>query len=456
MSHRFPNNFVWGTATSSYQIEGAVHEGGRGESIWDRFARKPGAVSDGTNGDVACEHYTRFREDIAIMRELGVKSYRFSVAWPRILARGRGAPLQAGLDFYSTLVDTLLEAGIEPFLTLNHWDMPQALEDDGGWASRVTVEAFTTYADIVSRHLGDRVRHWTTHNEPWCMAHLGYETGEHAPGRKEPDAALRAAHHLLLAHGRAVPLLRANVRDAQVGIVVNLVPSFPASSSNLDLDATRAFDGFFNRWYLDPLFRGSYPQDAIADRFAKGHLAAPVLPFVLDGDLAAISAPIDFLGINYYSRAIIRGAEVGNLPRQIPAPTREQETEMGWEVFPDGLRAILERVHRDYAPKALYVTENGAAYGNGVDDDGRVRDVKRCDYVREHIASCKNAIDHGVPLRGYFLWSLLDNYEWQFGYSKRFGIVHVDYTTQKRTPKDSAHLYQRIIAANAVDARGES
>lgn len=451
MKKSFPPGFVWGTATSSYQIEGDLDVGGRGESIWDRFARRPGAVSDGSDGSVACEHLRRFQDDVGLMRELGIGSYRFSVAWPRIFADGGGAPLTAGLDFYSRLVDALLEAGIRPFLTLNHWDMPQALEDRGGWGARATVDAFVRYADVVSRALGDRVRDWTTHNEPWCMAHLGYETGEHAPGRKEPAVALAAAHHLLLAHGRAVPVLRANAPGADVGIVVNLVPGYPASSSAADAAVTRRFDGFFNRWYLDPLFFGRYPEDAIADRVAQGHLSSTTLPFVQDGDLAAIAAPIDFLGINYYSRAILRGDEAGNAPRVIPAPTREQQTDMGWEVFPDGLAAILERVHRDYAPRALYVTENGCAYGTEPDAQGRVADVERVDYVRSHLVACHQAIAAGVPLRGYFLWSLLDNFEWQFGYSRRFGIVHVDFATQRRTPKDSALLYRQVAAANAVD-----
>jgi len=445
---RFPPDFIWGTATSAYQIEGAADEDGRGESIWDRFAAKPGAVSDGSNGKVACDHHHRYREDIALMKGLGVNAYRFSIAWPRILPTGRGTPLTAGLDHYSRLVDSLLEAGLRPFVTLNHWDLPQALEDAGGWPVRDTVSAFVAYADAVSRRLGDRVKDWTTHNEPWCMAHLGYQTGEHAPGRKEPSASLAAVHHLLLAHGRAVPVIRANAPGARVNIVLNVVPAWPASSSAIDAEATRRFDGFFNRWYLDPLFRGRYPDDAIADRVADGHLPTGPLPFVVAGDFADIQAPIDGLGLNYYSRAIIRGAEEGNAPRMVPVPTAAQQTDMGWELFPEGLTVLLERVHRDYAPKSLWVSENGAAYGTGVDAAGRVRDVERCDYVQSHIAACQEAIRRGVPLQGYFLWSLLDNFEWQFGYSKRFGIVHVDYQTQRRTLKDSAHLYSEIIARN--------
>ena len=451
--HPFPAEFVWGVATSAYQIEGASAEGGRGESIWEHFARRPGAISDQSDGSRACDHYHRFREDVQVMGRLGVKAYRFSVAWPRVLPTGRGLPNPAGLDFYDLLVDTLLDAGIEPYLTLNHWDLPQALEDEGGWAERGTVDAFVRYAEAVAYRLGDRVRHWVTHNEPWCIATLGYETGEHAPGRRDPAAALRAAHHLLLSHGRAVPALRTFARGAEVGIVLNLVPAHAASPSEADQQAARSFDGSFNRWYLDPLFRGRYPEDAVADRVARGHLAPGPLPFVQPGDLAHIGTPIDFLGVNYYSRAILRSdavPEAQNAPRSIPAPAPEAMTDMGWEVYPDGLRETLLRVQRDYAPLRLYVTENGCAYADGPDAGGRVADVRRIDYLRGHLAACSQAIAGGVPLAGYFLWSLLDNFEWQFGYTRRFGAVWVDFETQQRLPKDSALWYRDAIAANAV------
>jgi beta-glucosidase len=450
----FPSNFVWGVATSAYQIEGATTEGGRGESVWDRFAKVPGAVSDGTDGSVACDHFHGFRGDIAVMQEIGVHAYRFSIAWPRILPTGRGRANEAGLDFYDKLVDALLEAKIRPFVTLNHWDLPQALDDAGGWGDRATVSAFVEYADAVSRRLGDRVRDWTTHNEPWCIAHLGHHTGEHAPGRKNPHEALRAAHHLLLSHGLAVPVLRANSKSADVGIVLNLVPSYPASPSAADVEAAHRFDGWFNRWYLDPLYRGTYPEDVIAARVAAGDLEGPELSFVHEGDLAAIATPTDYLGINYYSRAIIRSesvAEADNLPRTIAVPTREQQTDMGWEIYPDGLRAILTRVHRDYQPKRLYVTENGAAFSTSPDASGRIADVDRVDYVRHHLAGVSDAITEGAPVAGYFLWSLLDNFEWQFGYSKRFGVVWVDYPTQQRLLKDSALYYRDAIAKSSVE-----
>jgi beta-glucosidase len=454
MRRTFPKDFLWGTATSAYQIEGAVDVGGRGESIWDRFARQPGAVSDGTNGDVACDHFHRFRQDVAMMKELGLRAYRFSIAWPRVIPDGVGAVASAGLDYYDELVDTLLAAGIRPLVTLNHWDMPQRLQDEGGWPERATVDAFSRYAQVVARRLGDRVHDWVTHNEPWCMAHLGYQTGEHAPGEKDPSRALRASHHLLLSHGRAVPILRAESPGARVGIVLNLVPSEPASPSEADAEATRAFDGFFNRWYLDPLYRGSYPADAIADRHAQGHLAAPELPWVLPGDLPIIGAKTDFLGVNYYSRAVLRSdklAESVNLPRTIAPPTPDRLTDMGWEVFGDGLRRILVRLHTEYSVPCLYVTENGAAYSDGPGPDGRVQDARRVSYVRDHLVAVHRAIEEGANVAGYFLWSLLDNYEWQFGYSKRFGIVWVDYETQRRTPKASAHFYRDVIAQGAVD-----
>jgi beta-glucosidase len=451
--HPFPADFVWGVATSAYQIEGATSADGRGECIWDRFATKPGAISDRSDGTFACEHYLRWREDVALMRSLGVKAYRFSIAWPRVLPTGSGAPNARGLDFYDALVDGLLAAGIRPFVTLNHWDLPQPLEDRGGWPARATMQAFLDYADVVSRRLGDRVHDWITHNEPWCMAILGYETGEHAPGRKAPAEALRAAHHLLLSHGLAIPIVRANSPGAQVGIVLNLVSPYPASPSEADLAATQRFDGKFNRWYLDPLYRASYPVDAIDALVAEGTLAGPELPFVQPGDLAAIATPTDFLGINYYSRGIIRSdrvLEAENAPRTIPEPTAAQKTDMGWEVYPDGLRTLLLRVQRDYAPPRLYITENGAAYSTAPDAQGRVADRERLDYLHGHLSAVRAAVDEGAAVAGYFAWSLLDNFEWQFGYSRRFGIVWVDFTTQERIVKESGRWYGAAIASNCL------
>lgn len=451
----FPAGFLWGVATSAYQIEGSTGADGRGESIWDRFAATRGKIEDGSDGRTACDHYRRWEDDLGLLRELGVGAYRFSVAWPRVLPLGRGASNAPGLDFYDRLLDALLEAGIQPFPTLYHWDLPQALQDEGGWGARSTAEAFVEYASAVAMRLGDRVRRFVTHNEPWCIATLGHEHGEHAPGLRDPALALRAAHHVLLSHGWAASALRRHAPGAEVGIVLNLVPGVPASPSDADRDAARDFDGFFNRWYLDPLFRGAYPADAVADRVAKGHLPAPELPFVRDGDLRAIAAPLDFLGVNYYSRAILRSdrvPEAENLPRTIPAPAPAALTDMGWEVFPEGLVDLLIRVQRDYAPAKIYVTENGIACGDPPGAPGPVvDDPRRVAFLRGHLAAARRAIDAGVPLAGYFHWSLLDNFEWGHGYTKRFGLYRVDFETQARTPRASARLYRETIAANAID-----
>jgi len=447
--HRFPAGFLWGVATSAQQIEGARNEGGRGDSIWDRFAALPGAIEDGSRPDTTCDHYHRWREDLGRLRWLGVNAYRFSTGWSRILPTGRGAPNPAGLDFYDALVDGLLATGIEPFLTLNHWDLPDALQQQGGWAARETGRAFVAYAEAVARRLGDRVRFWTTHNEPWCIATLGHEEGCHAPGRRCPREALQAAHHLLVSHGWAVEAIRGLVPAAQVGIVLNLSPASPASPAEADRDAARQFDGFFNRWYLDPLLRGQYPADAIADRIRRGRLTSADLPFVQDGDLDWIRAPLDYLGVNYYSRTVLAAGPAG-LPRAVPAAPREELTEMGWEVHPDGLEEVLRRVTRDYGARSVYVTENGAAFVDPAPADGRIADPRRIAYLRDHLLAAHRAIAAGVPLRGYFAWSLLDNFEWGHGFTRRFGLYGVDFATGERTPKDSAFWYRDSIAARAV------
>ena len=449
----FPKDFIWGAATSSYQIEGAVQEDGRGESIWDRFSHTPGKIQDGSTGDVACDHYHRWRDDIALMKDLGLQAYRFSIAWPRILPGGRGPVNQAGLDFYSRLVDGLLAAGITPFATLYHWDLPQPLQDAGGWPARATAEAFVEYADVTSRVLGDRVKHWITHNEPWCASMLSYQIGEHAPGWHDWPAALAAAHHLLLSHGWAVPVLRQNSPGAEVGITLNFSQVMPASDRPEDLAAARYADGYSNRWFIDPLYRGAYPDDMIAAYTAAGHLPAGGPAFVHSRDLAAIAAPTDFLGVNYYTREVVGspGAEGGaRTPEQIAAEQNEH-TEMGWEVYPAGLHDLLVRLETDYHPGKLYVTENGASYSDGPNAEGRVPDERRRRYLRDHFAASQRAIAEGVPLAGYFVWSLMDNFEWARGYTQRFGVVWVDYPTQQRLPKDSALWYRQVIAANAVD-----
>ena len=450
---QFPPGFVWGAATSSYQIEGASQEAGRGPSIWDAFCAQPGTIEDGSDGSVATDHYHRFPDDIALMKRLGLHAYRFSTAWPRIFATGtEPTPNEAGLEFYDRLVDTLLEAGITPWLTLYHWDMPQALQDAGGWPNRDTVEHYLRYADVMSRRLGDRVKHWITHNEPWVVAMVGHLEGRHAPGHKSWPEALATAHHVLLSHGRAVPLIRANVPDATVGITLNLCPGVPASPSEADAAAAHAFDGYFNRWFLDPVFGRGYPADKVAEYVAEGHIPDP-WPIVQPGDMEAIAAPLDFLGINYYNRAILRSdaiPEEQNQGRTVHRAPESELTDMGWEVHAPSLADLLVRVHRDYGPRSISITENGVSYSTGPGPDGRVRDAMRVRFLRDHLASCHQAIEAGVPLHGYFAWSLLDNFEWERGYDQRFGLVYVDYETQARTPKDSAWWYARTVADNAI------
>jgi beta-glucosidase len=450
----FPSDFVWGGATSSYQIEGSVDADGRGESIWDRLCRKPGAIDDGSSGDVACDHYRRYREDVALMRDLGIKAYRFSVAWPRVLPRGRGPVNAAGLDFYSRLVDCLLENGIAPFATLYHWDLPQALQDEGGWATRSTALAFADYAEIVVRGLGDRVKSFITINEPWCVSILSHQLGKHAPGLKHWPTALAAAHHVLLAHGLAVPVIRRECAGAEVGITLNFEPAAPASRSAADQDAARHSDGSFNRWFLDPVFGRRYPADMVADYAKAGHIPFSGVPEAQDGDFAIIATPTDFLGVNYYTRKIVRSdalPEAENAPVTLAMPPAAELTTMGWEVFPEGLYRLLCRLQFEYGPPKMYVTENGSAWPDTVGADGRVHDRQRVCYLQGHLAATSRAIDAGAQVAGYFAWSLLDNFEWERGYTQRFGIVHVDYSTQARTPKDSATFYRDTIRSGSVE-----
>ena len=449
----FPRDFVWGSATSSYQIEGAAREDGRGESIWDRFAKTRSNIKDGSNGDVACDHYHRWRSDVDLLSELGHAAYRFSIAWPRIVPNGRGAVEQRGLDFYSRLVDRLLEKGIAPYATLFHWDLPQPLEDLGGWRSRATADAFVEYCDVVTRCLGDRVKHWITHNEPWCSGMLGHERGIHAPGIKNWPAALAASHHILLSHGLAVPVVRQNSAASEVGITVNLSPSMPASKSPEDHAAARFHDGYMNRWYLDPLFRGTYPADMIEEYGRRGHLPRDWASLVADGDLRHIAVPTDFLGVNYYNRHIARSdalPEEKNAPRKVFAAPESEWTDIGWEVYPAGMFEVLMRVHLEYRPDKLYVTENGASYSEGPDAKKRVADAQRVEFLRAHLLAARRAIDAGAPLAGYFVWSLLDNFEWDHGYGQRFGICWVDYKTQARIPKDSALWYKMVALGGEV------
>jgi beta-glucosidase len=457
-AHAFPNGFLWGTATASYQIEGGVDEGGRGESIWDRFAHTPGRILNGDTGDVAADHYHRYREDVALMRELGLNAYRFSLAWPRLQPLGSG-PLSAdGLGFYERLIDELPDAGIRPWVTLYHWDLPQALEDAGGWPARDTALRFADYAVAVHARLADRVGDWTTLNEPWCSAFLGYASGHHAPGRTEPAASVAAAHHLLLGHGLAVAAMRSARPDHRYGITLNLYPVTATSDDADDQDAARRVDGISNRLFLDPVLRGRYPDDVRAD-------LEPIAgsDFIAADDAAAIAAPIDFLGINYYSRHVVRAPRddrAGEAARRELAwvgasdveklDTGRPKTRMGWEIDPSGLYDVLRRVTDEYDPPPLYITENGAAFADEVSADGGVHDADRVGYLDAHFRAAKQAIDDGVDLRGYFVWSLIDNFEWSWGFDRRFGVVHVDFATQQRTIKDSGRWLAGVAEANGI------
>jgi beta-glucosidase len=453
----FPQGFVWGSATSCFQIEGAAHEDGKSESIWDRFSKADGGanIKDRSNGDVACDHYHRWREDLDLMKDLGHKAYRFSVAWPRILPGGRGKVNDRGLDFYSRLVDGLLERGIAPYVTLYHWDLPQVLEDEGGWRNRATADAFVELADVVSRRLGDRVRHWITHNEPWCSSWVSHQKGVHAPGLKDWGASLTAAHHILYSHGLAVPVIRRNVRDAEVGITLNLSPAVPASRSAEDYASARYWDGFMNRWFLDPVYRAEYPADMVTEYGSLGQLPRDWSSIVKAGDLRTIAAHTDFLGVNYYNRFVGRSDRIPedqNAPRTVFMAPKSDWTDIGWEVHAPGLFDVLMRVHLDYRPSKIFITENGAAYSDGPDAKGNVADTRRVKYLRDHLVHMQRAVEAGAPVAGYFAWSLMDNFEWDHGYTQRFGMVWVDYETQKRIPKESAFFYRKVIEENAVEA----
>ncbi|MET8508430.1 GH1 family beta-glucosidase [Streptomyces sp. NPDC004787] len=463
---RFPSDFLWGAATAAYQIEGAAAEDGRTPSIWDTFSHTPGKVFEGHTGDVAVDHYHRFREDVRLMSELGLNAYRFSVSWSRVQPTGRGPAVQKGLDFYRRLVDELLAAGIEPALTLYHWDLPQELEDAGGWPERATAERFAAYATLVADALGDRVTRWTTLNEPWCSAFLGYGSGVHAPGRTDPVAALRAAHHLNLAHGLAVQGLRAALpAGAQLAVSLNLHEVRPLTGSAEDREAARRIDTVGNEVWLGPMLEGRYPEELFAD---TAHLTD--WGFVRAGDTAAAGQPLDWLGINYYTPTVVSQVRAGEARPQddghgasdfSPWPGADDvafhqadgpRTAMGWPVDPSGLTDLLTRVAARRPGLPLVVSENGAAYEDVVGPDGSVHDPERIAYVHAHLEAVHRAVEAGVPVRGYFLWSLLDNFEWAYGYAKRFGAVHVDYATLARTPKSSARWYARVARSGELHA----
>lgn len=440
----FPADFLWGAATAAYQIEGAVHEDGRGNSIWDDFAAMPGKIYHGDSGEIADDHYHRMEQDVELMAQLGLQAYRFSIAWPRILPEGRGSVNAKGLDFYDRLIDALLAKGISPFATLYHWDLPSSLQREGGWQKRDTALAFADYAEIVARRLGDRVSGWITLNEPWCSAYLGYGIGVHAPGIQDRQAAIDAAHHLLLAHGLAVPRLRAVSRPTtQIGITLNFGPTYCADDRPETLRDQARADAFANRWFLDPLYRGAYPEQLFEDM----QLAAPPIH---TGDFATITAPIDFLGVNMYTRSVVSGSPQPVLADRVvtvkPVPGACY-TEMAWEVYPQALSDLLIRLHSEYHIPALYVTENGAAYKDQWNGEEIVRDPERVAYLYQHIQAAAQALEYEVPLRGYFAWSLMDNYEWAEGYSKRFGIVYIDYASQRRIVKESGRWYASLLEA---------
>ncbi len=432
---QFPSDFVWGVATSAFQIEGAAREDGKGESIWDQFCQVSNAIADYSNGDVACDHYHRWAEDLDQIANLGVDAYRFSVSWPRVCPAGAGAWNEKGLAFYERLVDALLHRGIKPYLTLNHWDLPAALQAKGGWANRDTVHHFVDYASHVSQRLGDRVTSIATHNEPWVMATMGNETGEFAPGIKNRATAMQVSHHLLLSHGLVLQALRAQGCKSKLGIVLNLSPIVAATDSSEDMAFAKFKDGRLNRWYLDPLFKMTYPSDVF-------EFLGDDAPEIHQGDLRDIATPMDFLGVNYYSRRVASANGSWNITA-VGLP----QTDMGWEIYPQGLTELLLRLQRDYTLPPLYVTENGAAFKDVV-TDGRVHDVQRVNYISQHIAAISEAIKAGVHMQGYMVWSLLDNFEWASGYKKRFGIIHVDYETQQRTLKDSALWYREFLQQN--------
>lgn len=447
----FPDRFVWGAATASYQIEGAASEDGRSPSIWDTFSRTPGKTWNGDTGDVACDHYHRVEQDVALMRELGLDAYRFSIAWPRVIPDGTGAVNQAGLDFYSRLVDTLLENGITPVVTLYHWDLPQVLEDRGGWLNRDIADWFTTYASVTTAALGDRVRHWTTLNEPWCSSLLSYSLGVHAPGHTDPLEGIVAAHHLMLSHGRAVRAIRENCSGAEVSITLNPTQVYgPEGGDEADADAVRRADNIYNGIFFGPVFSGLYPDGFLDD---TAHLTDHA--YIKDRDLVEISTPLDNLGVNNYFPTRVRAARgdepgtpaLAGMERVAEVAPQPPHTDMGWEILPRGHYDILIRSAKE-SGLPIYITENGSAWPDVVSEDGQVHDLERIDYLHGHLGAVADAIEDGADIRGYFAWSLLDNFEWSFGYAKRFGVIYVDYDSQERIIKDSGKEYARIIRAS--------
>ncbi len=442
----FPDDFLWGAATASYQIEGAPEEGGKGESVWDRFSHTPGKTRDGHTGDVACDHYHLYRDDVALMSELGLRAYRFSISWPRIMPAGRGKVEQRGIDFYSSLIDELLAAGITPMPTLYHWDLPQVLEDKGGWANRDLAGWFGDYAQAVAKHLGDRLPMISTFNEPGIFSVLGYLIGQHAPGHKDPMKYFPASHHVNLAHGQAVQAIRAESPTSKVGTVLQLGPFHPRTDSEEDHLAARRMDGLMNRWFVEPVTMGTYPADFL-------ELVGALVP-IKEGDMKAIHQPLDFVGLNLYTRIICHYDQSTPLLEAMADeghqdPDKEY-TAMGWEVYPESIHETLTRFPAEWGDPEVYITENGAAYDDQI-VNGAINDEARINYFKLYLAQVRRAMDDGVKVRGYFAWSLMDNFEWAHGYHKRFGLIHVDYQTMRRTPKASAFWYRDLIGSGGYE-----
>ncbi len=437
---KFPDNFIWGAATAAYQIEGAFNEDGKGKSIWDVFSHIPGKVLNNNNGDVACDHYHRYKEDVKIMKELGLQFYRYSISWSRIFPEGKGKPNPKGIDFYKRLTNELLENGIKPAVTLYHWDLPQELQYQGGWANRDITDYFQQYSEYVFKELGDVVPMWITHNEPYCIAFVGNNDGFHAPGIQDFPLALRVSHNLLLSHGKVVKLYRSMGYKGDIGITINLNPIYPLTQTPEDMAAAKRADGFLNRWFLDPVLKGKYPEDML-----EWYSSKTDLPQIMDGDMEIIGQPVDFLGVNHYTPDFVK-----NDPQDWPiertrVKTIDACTNIDWEVYPKGFYDLLTRLDKEYSKVKIFVTENGASFNDIVNRHGEIDDDLRLDYLYNYLAQAHKAIEDGVNLAGYFVWSLLDNFEWAAGYSQRFGIVHVDFNTQKRTVKKSGKWYSNVI-----------
>lgn len=442
----FPENFLWGAATASYQIEGACKEDGKGESIWDRFSHTPGKVYNGDTGDVSCDHYHLYKEDVKLLKNLGMKAYRFSVSWPRVFPEGKGSPNVKGMDFYKRLASLLAENGIKPVVTLYHWDLPQKLQDIGGWANRDVTDYFEQYARYVFNALGDAVPLWITHNEPWVVSFLGNWEGIHAPGITDFSTALLVSHNLLLSHGKAVKAYRDLGYKGEIGITLNMNSVYPSTESEEDKRAASVFDGYNNRWFADPVLKGRYPEDML-----EWYSRRAVIPGITAEDLSVISTPIDFLGVNNYFSSYIQHDSSAWPLEFAGVDTGRDKTDMGWEIYPEGLYDLLLRLHKDYNGIKLFITENGAAFNDIVNREGKVEDDNRLDYLYRHLSQANRAIRDGANLAGYFAWSLMDNFEWAYGYSKRFGLVYVDYKTQKRIIKKSGHWYRQVIEDNGFE-----